>query len=117
MLKSAHHNSEVMYQMNKHASTICFNFVKIITQVNPFQPNVFLYPLENVRKPLVLRFIDSPYILPLCEANLEDSIDSSNFSVRGYLLVIRKDFVSHMHSLAVYVKEVLGLTHDLFLEN
>ena len=30
-------------------------------------------------------------ILALCKTNLDDSIDSGNFSVRGYLLLIRKD--------------------------
>ena len=30
-------------------------------------------------------------ILALCEANLDDSIDSGNFSVTGYLPIIRKD--------------------------
>ena len=43
-------------------------------------------------------------ILTLCETNLDDSIDSGNFSVRGYLLLIRKDSVAHMHGLAVYGK-------------
>ena len=31
---------------------------------------------------------NSPDILPLCETNLDDSIDSGNFSVRGYLSLI-----------------------------
>ena len=78
--------------------------------------NLWFYVFKGVQK-YDFSLNQTPDILPLCEANLEDSIDSSNFSVRGYLLVIRKDFVSHMHSLAVYVKEELGLTHDLFLEN
>ena len=43
-------------------------------------------------------------ILTLCETNLDDSIDSGNFSVRGYLLLIQKDSVTHMHGLAVYGK-------------
>ena len=34
---------------------------------------------------------NSPDILALCETNLDDSIDSDNFSVRGYLPLIRKD--------------------------
>ena len=34
---------------------------------------------------------NSPDILALCETNLDDSIDSGNFSVRGYLPLIRKD--------------------------
>ena len=34
---------------------------------------------------------NSPDILALCETNLDDSIDSGNFSVRGYLPLIRKN--------------------------
>ena len=34
---------------------------------------------------------NSPDILALCETNLDDSIDSGNFSVRGYLPLIQKD--------------------------
>ena len=45
---------------------------------------------------LHLNFVDceaflesnSPDILALCETNLDDSIDSDNFSVRGYLPLI-----------------------------
>ena len=29
---------------------------------------------------------NSPHIFAVCETNLDDSIDSGNFSVRGYLL-------------------------------
>ena len=43
---------------------------------------------------------NSPDILP-CETNLDDSIDSGNFSVRGYVPLILKDFGTHMHGLAV----------------
>ena len=50
---------------------------------------------------------NSPDILALCETILDDSIDSGNFSVRGYLPLIRKDSSTHMHGLAVYVKEGL----------
>ena len=52
---------------------------------------------------------NSPDILALCETNLDD-----NFSVRGYLLLIRKDSSTHMHGLAVYVKEGLVL-HGTYL--
>ena len=50
---------------------------------------------------------NSPDILALCECetNLDDSNDSGNISVRGYLPLIRKDSGTHMHDLAVYVKE------------
>ena len=44
-------------------------------------------------------------ILTLCETNLENSIDSGNFSGMGYLPLIRKDPITHMYDLAVYVKE------------
>ena len=60
---------------------------------------------------------NSPDILALCETNLDDSIDSGNFSVRGYLPLIRKDSSTHMHGLAVYVKEGLRFARDLSLEN
>ena len=56
-------------------------------------------------------------ILPLCKTNLDDSIDSGNFSVRGYLPLTRKDSSTHMHGLAVYVKEALPFAWDLSLEN
>ena len=60
---------------------------------------------------------NSPDILALCETNLDDSIDSGNFSVRGYLPLIRKDSSTHMHGLAVYVKEGLPFAQHLSLEN
>ena len=60
---------------------------------------------------------NSPNILALCETNQDDSIDSGNFSVRGYLPLIRKDSSTHMHGLAVYMKEGLPIARDLSLEN
>ena len=59
---------------------------------------------------------NSPDILALCKTNLEDSIDSGNFSVIGYLPLIRIDSSTHMHGLAVYVKEGLPFAQDLSLE-
>ena len=55
-------------------------------------------------------------MLALCETNLDDSIDSGNLSVRGYLPLIRKDSSTHMHDLAVYVNEGLSFAGDLSLE-
>ena len=52
---------------------------------------------------------NSPDIIALCETNLDESIDSGNFSVTGYLPLIRNDSSTHMHGLAVYVKEGLLL--------
>ena len=60
---------------------------------------------------------NSPDILALCETNLDDSIDSRNFSVRGYLPLTQKDYITHMHGLAVYVKQGLTFAWDLSLEN
>ena len=53
----------------------------------------------------------------LCETNLDDSIDSDNFSIRGYLPLIWKDSSTHMHGLPVYAKEGLHFAWDLSLEN
>ena len=56
-------------------------------------------------------------ILALCDTNLDYSIDSGNFSVRGYLPLIQKDSITHMHGLAVYVKKGLPFARDVSLEN
>ena len=74
---------------------------------------------------LCLNFVDceyflesnSPDILALCETKLDDSIDSGNFFVRGYFPIIPKDSSTHMHVLAVYVKQGLPFAQDLSLEN
>ena len=64
-------------------------------------------------------FLESnfPDILALCETNLDNSIDSGNFSLRGYLALIWKDSITHIHGLAVYVKEGLSFVQDLSWEN
>ena len=54
---------------------------------------------------------NSPGVLALCETNLGDSIGSGNFSVRGYLPLMREDFS------AFYVKEGLPIALELPLEN
>ena len=60
---------------------------------------------------------NSPGILALCETNMDDSIDSGNFSVRGYLPLTRQDSITHMHGLPVYVRGGLRFSRDLSLEN
>ena len=60
---------------------------------------------------------NSPDILAFCETNLDDSIDSGNFSVRVYLPLIRKGSTTNMHGLVVYVKEELRFARDVSLEN
>ena len=60
---------------------------------------------------------NSPDILALSETNLDDSIDSGDFSLRGYLPLIRKASIIHMHGLAFYVKQGLPFARDLSLES
>ena len=48
---------------------------------------------------------------------MDDSIDYCNFSLRGYLSFIRQDSITHMHGLAVYVKQGLLFAWDLFLKS
>ena len=48
---------------------------------------------------------------------MDDSVDSGNFSVRGYLPLVRKDSTTHMHGLAVCFKEGLPFARDLSLED
>ena len=55
--------------------------------------------------------------IAVCEKNLDDSIDSGNFTVMGYLPLIWKDSTTHMHDIAVYVKEGLPFVWTLSLEN
>ena len=78
----------------------------------------------NIRG-LRLNFVDceysvasnSPDVFTMFETNLDGSFDSGNFSVRGYLLLIRNDSNIHMQGLAVYVKDGFPFARDLSLEN
>ena len=58
-----------------------------------------------------------PDILALWETDLDESIGSGNFSVRGYLPLIPKDSTTHMHGLIVYVKDNLPFSLHVSLEN
>ena len=76
----------------------------------------------NIRG-LRLNFVDyesflesnSPDILALCETNLDYSTNSGSFSVKAYLLLVRKDSTTHMHGIAVYVKQGFPIARDLSL--
>ena len=57
---------------------------------------------------------NSPDILALYEAKLDDSIDLGILSATGYLPLIRKDSGTYMHGLAIYVKKGL-LLHETYL--
>ena len=60
---------------------------------------------------------NSPDTLALCQINPDDSIDPGNFLVIGYLPLIRNDSSTHMHGLAVNLKEGLPFARELSLEN
>ena len=60
---------------------------------------------------------DSPDSLALSETNLEDSIDSSSFFVRGYISLIQKDFVTHLYGLEVYANEGIPFAGDMSFKN
>ena len=60
---------------------------------------------------------NSPDILALCVTCLDDSVDSGSFSVRGYLPLIWRDSITHMHGLAVHVKEGLPFAWYLSQKN
>ena len=74
---------------------------------------------------LRLNFVDcesflesnSPDVFALCETSLDGSIDSGNFTVKGYFLLIWKDSSTYMHDLTVYMKEGLPFAWDLSPEN
>ena len=51
---------------------------------------------------------NSPDILALCETNLDDSFGSGNFFAKGYLSLILKGSITHIHDLAVHFKEGLS---------
>ena len=60
---------------------------------------------------------NSNEILALRETNFDDWIDSGNFSVMDYLPLIRKDYITYMHGLVVYVKEGPPFARDVSLKN
>ena len=67
---------------------------------------------------IILLESNSPDILAMCDTNLDDSINSGNFSVRGNLPLIWKDSSTHVHGLTVFcVKEGISFAWNLSLEN
>ena len=51
---------------------------------------------------------ESPNIHALCETNLDDLIDSDNFSVRCYLSLICKDSIYYLYAWSLSLKEGRG---------
>ena len=48
---------------------------------------------------------------------MDDSTDFDNFPIRAHVPLMQKVSVTHMHGLAVYVKEGLSFAWNLSLEN
>ena len=90
------------------------NYQKDVNQITLDHSNSLNLIFTNIRR---LRSKNSPDMHALCEANLDNLIDSGNFYLRGYLPLIRNDSTTHIRGLAVYVKEGLPFAWDLSLEN
>ena len=58
----------------------------------------------------------SPDLLALSETNLSSNFADSDFSIPGYLPIIRKDSPTHMHGLAVYARDTLPISREVHLE-
>ena len=58
----------------------------------------------------------SPDFLALSETNLSATMADSDFSIPGYLPIIRKDSSTHMHGLAVYARDTLPISREAHLE-
>ena len=59
-------------------------------------------------------FLESnpPDTVAISETHVDDLIDSGNFSMTDYLPLIQKNSITHMHGIAVYVKEGLPFAQD-----
>ena len=80
---------------------LCSNFIESESFLESNSPDILV---------LVLLTFTS------CEPNLNDLIDSGNFSITGYLPLIRKTSITHMFGLAVYVKALLhSVSYFFFL--
>ena len=82
------------YQKHVNQITLSCAILKTLA-LRIFQTFVQIFLIAN------LSLNQTPDILPVCETNLDDSIDSGNVFVRGYLRLIRKDSNTHMHGLTV----------------
>ena len=78
--------------------------------------NICSFRLNFVERESFLKS-NSLDILTLRETNLDDSIDSGNFSVMSYFPSNSKDSMTHLHVFEVCVKEELPFAHYLSLEN
>ena len=104
--------SELWSYYQKHVNQIILNHITLkLSFTNIWGFHSYFVDCETFLE------LNSPDILALCETNLDDSIDSGNFSVRGYLPLIQKDSSTHMHGLKVCVKEGLSFAQELSVVN
>ena len=79
---------------------------------------VVLYPVLSCFITFIFKsFVTSywMYFVMIKKKNLDDSIDSGNFSMTGDLPFIQKHSIPHIHDLAVYVKERLENSTESYL--
>ena len=91
-------------------------YQKDVNQIN-LNHNTLKLSFTNIRG-LGSNFIEQSlltFLLYMRQTRLTQLILA--ISLRGYLPLIRKDSATHMHDLAVYVKEGLPFARDISLES
>ena len=84
---------------------------------NKFESHNFLNPSFTNIQGLCFLESNSLDILAICELNLDGSTDFDNFSVSGYVPLIWRNSVNHIHDFEVHVKEGFPFAQALFLKN
>ena len=98
IVNSMNYGLQLLHSMNVNQITLNHNSLKLSFI------NIWGLHLNFIKYESFLHS-NSPNTFGLRETNLDDSIDSGNFFVRGYLSLIPKDSVTHMHGLAFCLKE------------
>jgi len=61
--------------------------------------------------------LNKPDIFGLSETALNESVPNSDLIIPGYLPLIRKDSIKHMHGLGIYVRDNLPIAREVELED
>ena len=88
--------------------TACFSDFYLIFRLNEMTVLWKVYEADNFES---FRQLNSLDILALCERNMENSIDPSNFLVRSHLPLIQKDFLTHIHFRDLFLRALRILTY------
>ena len=112
-------------RIGAHKLTTCFSifwsissqWIMVILSKRFKSENLESHNSLKLIRGLCWNFIYSESFLESNWQTWDDSIDSGNFSVRGYLPLILKDCTTHVHGLAVYAKKGFPFTPYLSLNN